>query len=109
MTNAHEYVDEHFNRFMEQLYDLLRIPSISTSPERAGDVQRAANWLVEDMKRIGLQNVEALPTGGHPVVYGEWLGAGEDAPTILIYGHYDVQPAVIEDGWNNDPFEPVEH
>lgn len=109
MIGAHEYVDEHFNRFLEQLYDLLRIPSVSTSPDRAADVQRAANWLVEDMRRIGLQNVEALPTGGHPVVYGEWLGAGEDAPTILIYGHYDVQPAVIEDGWNSEPFEPVEH
>src|SRR5687768_102597 len=90
------------------MYNLLRIPSISTSPERAGDVRRAADWLADDMRRIGLQNVEVLPTGGHPVVYGEWLGAGEDAPTVLIYGHYDVQPAVLEDGWHSDPFEPVE-
>lgn len=108
MTTAHEYADEHFNRFLEQLYDLLRIPSISTSPDRAGDVHRAADWLADDMRRIGLQNIEVLPTGGHPVVYGEWLGAGGDAPTILIYGHYDVQPAVLEDGWHSDPFEPVE-
>ena len=108
MKFAHEYADAHFDRFQEQMYELLRIRSVSTSPERSEDVRQAAAWLADDMRRIGLHDVEVIPTGGHPIVYGEWLGAGADAPTVLIYGHYDVQPAALEDGWHSDPFEPVE-
>ncbi len=106
--NPHEYAAAHAPRFLDQLKELLRIPSVSTLPERAGDVRRAAEWVAADLRRIGMQTVEIIPTPGHPVVYGEWLGAGLSAPTMLIYGHYDVQPAALEDGWTSDPFEPVE-
>lgn len=107
MTTAHEYAKANGSRFEEQLIDLLKIKSISTLPECDADVQQAAEWVAADMRRIGLTTVEILPTGGHPVVYGEWSGAGSNAPTVLVYGHYDVQPAVKSDGWNNEPFEPV--
>ncbi|HEX2906281.1 MAG TPA: M20/M25/M40 family metallo-hydrolase [Phototrophicaceae bacterium] len=106
--NAHDYATTQAHHFLEQLKDLLRIPSVSTDPERKGDTRRAAEWLAAEMQRIGLQKVEILPTAGHPVLYGEWLGAGANAPTVLVYGHYDVQPAEIEAGWVSDPFEPVE-
>jgi acetylornithine deacetylase/succinyl-diaminopimelate desuccinylase-like protein len=108
MTSAHEYAATNGGRFLDELKDLIRIPSISTLPEHVGDMRRAADWLAGNMRRAGLQSVEILPTGGHPVVYGEWLGAGTSAPTVLVYGHYDVQPATLEDGWTSDPFEPVE-
>ncbi len=108
MSQAHEYVKAHFDEFKGQLFDLLRIPSISTSVKHAGDVQRAAQWLVDDLERIGLHSVEIIATPGHPIVYGEWMGAGLDAKTILIYGHYDVQPALKSDGWISEPFEPTE-
>jgi acetylornithine deacetylase/succinyl-diaminopimelate desuccinylase-like protein len=107
MANAQDYASQNGDQFLKQLFDLIRIPSISTLPERAADVKRAADWLVEDMKRIGIQKAESIPTAGHPIVYGEWMNAGENAPTVLIYGHYDVQPAEMMDGWTSDPFEPV--
>jgi acetylornithine deacetylase/succinyl-diaminopimelate desuccinylase-like protein len=106
--NAHEYLRTHADRFVMQLKDLLRLPSISTDPARQADVQQAADWIAADMRRIGLQHVEIIPTPGHPIVYGDWLNAGADKPTVLIYGHYDVQPAALEDGWDSPPFEPVE-
>ncbi len=108
MTAAHDYAHQNAQVFLNQLKDLIRIPSVSTLPEKKADMQRAAEWLAADMKRIGLEKVTILPTGGHPVVYGEWMGAGKDAPTILVYGHYDVQPAVMEDGWDHEPFDPIE-
>jgi acetylornithine deacetylase/succinyl-diaminopimelate desuccinylase-like protein len=66
-----------------------------------------AEWLAQHMQTLGLDRAEVMETAGHPVVYGEWLGAGPDKPTVLVYGHYDVVPAVLEDGWDTDPFEPV--
>lgn len=108
MTTPHEYARTHAETFRAQLRDLIRIPSVSTLPQRADAVRQAAEWLAEDMRRVGLHNVEVLPTGGHPVVYGERLDAGENAPIVLIYGHYDVQPAEKSDGWTNDPFDPIE-
>ncbi|MBZ0276648.1 MAG: dipeptidase, partial [Anaerolineae bacterium] len=108
MSNAHEYAKTNGGRFLEQLKTWIRVPSVSTDPERKGDMQKAAEWLRDDMLRIGFDRAEILPTAGHPVVYGEWLGAGKDAKTVLVYGHYDVQPAQMEDGWASDPFEPVE-
>jgi acetylornithine deacetylase/succinyl-diaminopimelate desuccinylase-like protein len=108
MTAAHQYASEHAEDFRQQLHKFLRIPSVSTLPERAEDVRAAAEWLANNMREAGIQNVEIIQTEGHPAVYGEWLGAGENAPTVLIYGHYDVQPAEMSDGWMNDPFEPVE-
>jgi acetylornithine deacetylase/succinyl-diaminopimelate desuccinylase-like protein len=108
MTNAHEYAKSNGLQFREQLKDWLRIPSVSTLPEHKADMEKAAEWLAVDMRRVGFDKVEILPTKGHSVVYGEWLGAGADAPTVLVYGHYDVQPAVVEDGWDNPPFDPIE-
>jgi len=107
MMQAHEYARDKGDIYLKQLRDLLRIPSISTDPVYSTDVRRCANWLVEDLKRIGLK-AELIQTQRHPLVYAEWLEAGDDKPTVLIYGHYDVQPAVQADGWNSHPFEPVE-
>ena len=107
MTTAHEYAKQNGQKFEEQLKDWLRIPSVSTLPEHKGDMKKAAEWLAADMRRVGFDSVEILPTKGHDVVYGEWFGAGADAPTVLVYGHYDVQPAVLSDGWDNEPFDPV--
>lgn len=108
MTTAHEYARTHAARFVEELKEWVKIPSISADPAFKGDVLRAAEWLAEDMRGIGLENVQVIATKGHPAVYADWLHAGPDKPTILVYGHYDVQPAVIEDGWDQGPFEPVE-
>lgn len=106
MPTAYDYATENHDVFCNQLVDWLRIPSVSTDPQYKADVERAAEWLADDMRRIGLENVAIMPTAGHPVVYGDWLHAGDYAPTVLVYGHYDVQPAVIEDGWAHPPFEP---
>lgn len=106
MTDAHSYAQQNFDTFRDQLFELIRIPSISTDPERAGDVRRAAEWIAAELTRIGANNAAVMPTAGHPVVYADWLNAG-DAPTVLVYGHYDVQPAEVEAGWISDPFEPV--
>jgi acetylornithine deacetylase/succinyl-diaminopimelate desuccinylase-like protein len=86
--------------------DFLRIPSISTLPDHAPDVRRAADWLAALMADSGIEHVEVCETGGHPVVYGDWRHA-EDAPTILVYGHYDVQPVDPLELWTSPPFEPV--
>jgi acetylornithine deacetylase/succinyl-diaminopimelate desuccinylase-like protein len=108
MSKAHSYAAERAADFRQQLYQLIRIPSVSTDPERVQDMKRATEWLVQDMQRIGFHRAEVLQTAGHPVVYGEWMGAGDGAPTVLVYGHYDVQPAEMADGWTSEPFEPVE-
>lgn len=105
---ARAYSREHADRFRKELHDLLKIPSLSGDPAHAGDVRRAADWLADHLRELNLANVEVMPTDGHPVVYGEWLGAGPDSPTALVYGHYDVVPASVEDGWDTEPFEPVE-
>lgn len=86
---------------------MLRIPSISADPAFAGDARKMAQWLVDHMHSLGLENTQIIPTAGLPVAYGEWLGAGPDKPTVLVYGHYDVVPAEMEDGWDTPPFEPV--
>jgi acetylornithine deacetylase/succinyl-diaminopimelate desuccinylase-like protein len=108
MSQAHDYAQQHAQDFRQQLHELLRIPSVSTLPERAGDVRAAAEWLAADLKRIGFETAEVVSTKGHPIVYAEWLKHGSKRPTVLVYGHYDVQPAEMEDGWDTNPFEPVE-
>ncbi len=106
MNTPFAYAQAQAERFEQNLFELLRIPSVSTDPAYSADVNRAADWLVAHMNSIGLQ-AEKITTDNHPLVYAEWLGAGDEAPTVLIYGHYDVQPADIDDGWHTDPFEPV--
>jgi acetylornithine deacetylase/succinyl-diaminopimelate desuccinylase-like protein len=104
---ARQYSREHGDRFLNELCELLRIPSLSADPVYAVDVRQAADWLATHLREIGTDNVAVMETAGHPVVYGEWLSAGPDMPTVLVYGHYDVVPASIEDGWDTPPFEPV--
>ncbi len=90
----------------EALKDFLRIPSVSTLPEHKEDMQRAAEWLSSQLEQLGFDQVAILPTAGHPVVYGEHMKAGASAPTILFYGHYDVQPADPLELWESEPFDP---
>jgi acetylornithine deacetylase/succinyl-diaminopimelate desuccinylase-like protein len=104
---ARQYSRAHGERFVQELVEVLRIPSLSADPAHAGDVRQAAEWLANDLRAVGAENVAIMETAGHPVVYGEWLGAGPGKPTALIYGHYDVVPAAREDGWDTEPFEPV--
>ncbi len=106
--SARQYSRAHAERFRQELHDLLRIPSISTDPAHAADMRRAAEWLVAHMQSLGLDKAQVMETAGYPVAYGEWLGAGPDKPTVLVYGHYDVVPADMADGWHTPPFEPVE-
>jgi acetylornithine deacetylase/succinyl-diaminopimelate desuccinylase-like protein len=108
MTTSIEYAETHKTEFIEELKEFLRIPSISTLSEHKFDMQKAAEWLRDHCLSLGMTRAEVLPTGGHPVVYAEWMGAG-DAQTVLVYGHYDVQP--VDDPrneWTSPPFEPQE-
>jgi acetylornithine deacetylase/succinyl-diaminopimelate desuccinylase-like protein len=98
------YIDQHRDRYLSELKDLLAIPSVSTDKKHADDVRRCARWVADHMQSIGLQNVQVLSTPGHPVVYGDWLGA-PGKPTILLYGHYDVQPPEPLELWTSPPFE----
>ncbi|MGE5334208.1 MAG: dipeptidase [Nitrososphaerota archaeon] len=100
------YADEHRDAFLEDLKALLRIPSISTLPEHKGDIKRAAQFVADQLTASGLKKVKVIKTAGHPLVYGEWLGA-PGKPTVLMYGHYDVQPVDPIDEWESDPFEPA--
>jgi acetylornithine deacetylase/succinyl-diaminopimelate desuccinylase-like protein len=97
--------DTHDAR-LESYKAFLRIPSISALPQHADDCRAAAHWLVEALAAAGLENAEAVETGGHPIVYADWLHA-PDAPTVLVYGHYDVQPVDPLELWTSPPFEPV--
>ena len=105
-TNAVEFARSRPNTYLSELYAFLRIPSVSTRPEHVDDVKAAAEWLAGNMRVAGLEDVRIFPTTGHPLVYGEWLHAGADKPTVLFYGHYDVQPADDLSLWQTPPFEP---
>jgi acetylornithine deacetylase/succinyl-diaminopimelate desuccinylase-like protein len=91
----------------ELLLEFLRIPSISTKEEHAVDCRAAADWLAGQLENSGLEHVAVMETGGHPIVYADWLNAGADAKTVLVYGHYDVQPPDPLDEWDTPPFEPT--
>ena len=106
MNDALAYAQQHADTFVDQLTDWLRIPSISTDADYNDDTRRAADWLAADLRRIGVERVEVMETGGHPIVYAEHR-AGDDRPTVLVYGHYDVQPPDPLDLWDSPPFEPV--
>ena len=108
MTNAHTYANANRDSFTERFIQLIKKKSISTDPAFKDDVRDAAGWIVNRMEAIGLSaELIDMPEGRHPIVLGTWNGAGEDAKTVLVYCHYDVQPAVIADGWDSNPFEPV--
>ncbi len=104
MDNVIDFININRERYLEELKSFLAIPSISALPQHAGDVKRCADWCSDEMRRIGLQNVRLVATPGNPVVYGDWLGA-PGAPTILFYGHYDVQPVDPLELWESPPFE----
>jgi acetylornithine deacetylase/succinyl-diaminopimelate desuccinylase-like protein len=106
-TTAIDYARQNYPRFLEELKSLLRIPSVSTLPEHAGDCHFAAEVLAADLAKIGMENVRLIETAGHPLVYAEWLHAA-GKPTALVYGHYDVQPPDPLDEWLSPPFEPTE-
>lgn len=100
------FVKQNEERFLEELKDFIRIPSISTLPEHDGDVRKAAEFAAARMKSAGLENIEIIPTAKHPLVYADWLNA-PGKPTVLCYGHYDVQPADPLELWQTPPFEPA--
>lgn len=102
-----DYVAAERGRIQSTLFDWLRIPSISAHPERAADVRASAEFTAGLLRAAGLEHVEVLETAGAPSVYGDWLHAGPDAPTVVVYGHHDVQPVDPLDQWGSPPFEPV--
>ena len=110
MTNtekALDYAKQNRERFLNDLNEVLRIPSISTDAEYKSETLRAAQWIADHLEKLGMENVEIMPTdnGGHPVIYGDYLKK-PDAPTVLVYGHYDVQPADPLELWETSPYEP---
>lgn len=101
-----EYIDKNKDRFLSELFDLLRIPSVSADSNHAGDVRKAAEYLLEKLKAAGVDKAELCETPGHPIVYGEKI-TDPALPTVLVYGHYDVQPPDPLNLWTSPPFEPV--
>jgi acetylornithine deacetylase/succinyl-diaminopimelate desuccinylase-like protein len=106
MESVLQYIENNQGRFLEELKEFLRIPSISNNAENKEDVLRCAHFLADQLRQIGMQRVEIFPTPGHPIVYAEWLGSPGE-PTVLFYGHYDVQPVDPLDLWTSGPFEPT--
>jgi acetylornithine deacetylase/succinyl-diaminopimelate desuccinylase-like protein len=107
LDTALTYARNRHRQYLSSLFDLLRIPSVSTLPEHRPDIERAAGWLVDHLHDVGMGRVELMTADGHPIVYGEWLGAEAGAPTLLAYGHYDVQPVDPLSEWRTPPFEPT--
>ncbi len=105
MDDVFKYLEANRDRYLSELNEFLRIPSISTGRENLRDVQHCAQWVVEHLKSIGMESVQTFKTPGHPIVYGEWLRAS-GKPTVLFYGHYDVQPVDPVNLWTTPPFEP---
>lgn len=107
MSSAVAFAHQNYPRFLDDLKALLRIPSVSTLPEHKADCRKAAETLLADLKRIGMENARLIDTQFHPLVYADWLHA-PGKPTVLVYGHYDVQPPDPLDEWITPPFEPTE-
>jgi acetylornithine deacetylase/succinyl-diaminopimelate desuccinylase-like protein len=105
MSQLSEFVSQHHQQNVEELKELLRIPSISSLSEHKEDIQKAASWIADKLKNIGMEHVEIVQTKGHPIIYADWLHQ-ENAPTVLVYGHYDVQPVDPIHLWETPPFEP---
>lgn len=107
MEKVIKYIEDNRDLFVDELKEFLKIPSVSTNPENVKDVRNCAEYVKKQLIKIGMENVNIHETPGHPIVFGEWLKAGKDKPTILIYGHYDVQPVDPVDLWTDPPFEPT--
>jgi acetylornithine deacetylase/succinyl-diaminopimelate desuccinylase-like protein len=105
LENALNYARKNNEKFLHAFKQILAIPSVSTEPAHASDIRKAADWVATHLRGLGMQKVQVFPTAKHPVVYGEWLGV-ENAPVVLIYGHYDVQPVDPLDLWTSGPFNP---
>ena len=101
------FVNEHRTEFLADLMDWLRIASISADPEQAGEVERSAHWLAEKLRAAGFPTVEVWPTDGRPAVYADWPSDDSTAPTVVVYGHHDVQPVDPVELWETAPFEPI--
>jgi len=108
METALAYAETHSDRFVNELKELLRIPSVSTDSAYADEVQRAAHWLTDHLDEIGMEHTEIIETDGHPLVYAEHI-TDPAKPTVVVYGHYDVQPPDPLEEWDTDPFEPAQH
>ena len=106
MLDSLNYARQQHERYLSELFDFLRLPSISTDPTNAAPTAATADWLAKRLTEAGLENVRVIPTARHPLVYADWLHAGPGAPTVLIYGHYDVQPVDPLELWDTPPFEP---
>lgn len=105
--NTHiSYIEANRQRMLDELLELLRIPSVSADPKYKDEVKRTAEWVAEALRKAGVNHVEICPTAGHPIVYAEHI-VSNDVPTVLCYGHYDVQPPDPLDLWTSPPFEPV--
>jgi acetylornithine deacetylase/succinyl-diaminopimelate desuccinylase-like protein len=104
MESILSFLETHKDRYLRELNEFLAIPSVSTNPGNAADVRRCADWVADHMRVIGMENVQLFQTAGHPIVYGDWLHA-PGKPTVLLYGHYDVQPAEPLDLWESPPFQ----
>jgi acetylornithine deacetylase/succinyl-diaminopimelate desuccinylase-like protein len=105
MSQLSEFVSKHHDQNVEELKELLRIPSISSLSEHKEDIQKAASWIANKLESIGMEHVEIVQTKGHPIIYADWLHQ-DNAPTVLVYGHYDVQPVDPIHLWETPPFEP---
>ncbi|MBO0821421.1 MAG: peptidase M20, partial [Nocardiopsaceae bacterium] len=105
--DVREFIAAQAEDFTADLTEWLAIPSVSADPARHGDVRRSAEWLVSHLKKTGFPVAEVWETKGLPAVYAHWPAADEAAPRVLVYGHHDVQPGAVEDGWDTDPFAPV--
>lgn len=106
MSDPQAYIEQHKDKFLEELFELLRIPSISTDSTKKDDIRRAAGFLIDQLKSLELSRVELFETPGNPIVYGEHCPYN-DRPTVLVYGHYDVQPSDPDELWHTPPFEPT--
>lgn len=106
MNPVVKYIKENRDRYIEELKDYIRIPSISTLKSSIPDIKKCSKFVADSLKKAGMKKVKIIPSSGHPLVYGEWMGA-PGKPTVLIYGHYDVQPVDPIELWNSPPFEPV--
>ena len=107
-VKAIEYLHNHHQAYLSELIEFIKIPSISTLPENAKDVNQAAEFLARKLKSLGVEHVEVFPTARHPIVYGDYIHAGSDQPTVLVYGHYDVQPVDPIELWKHEPFTPTQ-